>query len=69
MFCVRNRGKKLIYNDVPQTWEFYDLNNDPKELNNLYDENSDEISYFKKRLLYYLQENEIDTKLTSFVKF
>ena len=64
VFCVRNKDKKLIYNDVPETWEFYDLSNDPKEINNIYDESSKEILYFKKRLLHYLRDNEINTKIT-----
>ena len=35
IFCVKVDGKKLIYNDTPQTWEFYDLKNDPNEWTNL----------------------------------
>ena len=34
VFCVRVNNKKLIYNDTPQTWEFYELDNDPNEINN-----------------------------------
>ena len=64
VFCVRHNNKKLIYNDVPVTWEFYDLKNDPNELNNIYSENSEEIAFFKQRLIHYLNENEIDTKLS-----
>jgi len=63
VFCVRHNNKKLIYNDVPVTWEFYDLKNDPNELNNIYSENSEEIAFFKQRLIHYLHENEINTKL------
>lgn len=65
IFCVRNNEKKLIYNDTPQTWEFYDLKNDPKEIRNVYDENSKEIAIFKNRLLNYLKMLKINTKLTS----
>ena len=54
VFCVRNNSKKLIYNDSPQTWEFYDLQNDPLEKNNIFDSDSEEIQYFKDRLLHYL---------------
>ena len=63
VFCVRSNNKKLIYNDVPETWEFYDLKNDPDELDNIYSENSEEIIFFRQRLIHYLNENEIDTKL------
>lgn len=65
VFCVKASNKKLIYNDTPKTWEFYDLKNDPEELNNIYNEKSEEVKYFKSRLLYYLQENDIVTNLTS----
>ena len=40
-------NKKLIYNDTPQTWEFYDLLSDSSEQNNLYAESSDEIDLMK----------------------
>ena len=63
VFCVRLCDKKLIYNDTPQTWEFYDLKSDPNELNNVYDENSNEIKQLKDRLIYYLNSNEISTNL------
>ena len=63
VFCVRSNNKKLIYNDVPETWEFYDLKNDPDELDNIYSENSEEIIFFRQRLIHYLNENEINTKL------
>lgn len=65
VFCVRKENKKLIYNDTPQTWEFYNLESDPDELNNLYDGKSDEIKNFKQRLRFYLQENNIVTNLSS----
>ena len=65
VFCVRNNNKKLIYNDTPQTWEFYDISNDPQENQNLYDENSDDVHTFKNRLLHYLNTLQIKTKLTN----
>ena len=37
VFCVKINNKKLIYNDTPQTWEFYDLKNDPQEANNIHE--------------------------------
>ena len=64
VFCVRSQRKKLIYNDTPETWEFYNLDDDPKEIDNIYDENLSDVKNLKERLLYYLNENEINTKLT-----
>lgn len=64
VFCIRTKNKKLIYNDTPKTWEFYDLTSDPCELHNKFDENIPEILEMKKKLIYYLEENEIVTNLT-----
>ena len=63
IFCVKMDGKKLIYNDTPQSWEFYDLKNDPDELHNKYDENSKQINDLKKKLISYFKKNKIITKL------
>ena len=42
VFAIRFNQKKLIFNDTPETWEFYDLVDDPNEEKNLYDtENED----------------------------
>jgi arylsulfatase A-like enzyme len=65
VFCVKINQKKLIYNDTPKTWEFYDLKNDSKELNNLYNENSEEVKFLKGRLIHYFQENNIITSISS----
>ena len=64
VFCIKMNQKKLIYNDTPETWEFYDLKNDPNELHNLYSKKSEEIEFFKRRLMYYFKENDIKTKLS-----
>ena len=63
VFCIRNNGKKLIYNDTPITWEFYDLIKDPKETQNIYDESSEDVLRFKNRLLHYFDILRIKTKL------
>ena len=63
VFCIRTNNKKLIYNDTPQTWEFYDLEKDPFEKNNIYELESEEVIYLKNRLMYYLKENNIKTNL------
>lgn len=65
VFCVKINNKKLIYNDTPCTWEFYDLKDDPEELRNIYDQNSDEIRFFKSRLFEYFKENNIKTKINN----
>jgi arylsulfatase A-like enzyme len=62
VFCVKNTNKKLIFNDIPKTWEFYDLINDPCELNNIYDENLDDVIKFKNKLRYFFNENDIEIK-------
>jgi arylsulfatase A-like enzyme len=60
VFCIKSNGKKLIYNETPKTWEFYDLKSDPEELNNIYDENLEIIHLYKKKLFYYFKNNEIE---------
>ena len=57
VFCIRKNKKKLIYNQTPKTWEFYDLESDPKELNNIYDKESELTKFYKERLFHYLKEN------------
>jgi arylsulfatase A-like enzyme len=64
VFCIRSQEKKLIFNDTPQTWEFYDLRNDPDEKQNLYDESFEIIKKLKIRLKNYLTENNISTNIS-----
>ena len=64
VFCIKFDHHKLIYNDTPQTWEFYDLQNDPNEDENLYDQNLDKIKLYKERLIFYLNQNNIITNLS-----
>jgi len=59
VFCIRKNKKKLIYNQTPKTWEFYDLESDPKELNNIYAKESELTKFYKERLFHYLKENLI----------
>jgi len=65
VFCIKFNSKKLIYNKSPNTWEFYDLKNDPAELNNIYDDNPELIKIYKKKLVDYFSKNniEIDSQL------
>jgi len=63
VFCVKINNKKLIYNDTPQTWEFYDLIKDPCEKNNIYTSELMDVINLKKRLTYYLTMNNIEINL------
>jgi len=64
VFCIKIKNKKLIYNDVPETWEFYDLLKDPCELENIYDENLSDVVELKNKMIYYFNENKIQTNLS-----
>ena len=63
IFCVRSNDSKLIYNDTSQTWEFYDLKQDPDEKNNIYSENLEIITKLKNHLVHHLKILNKDTKL------
>jgi arylsulfatase A-like enzyme len=64
VFCIKYDQKKLIYNDAPETWEFYDLKTDPDESNNIFSSSLKIIPEFKKRLIHYLNNNNIRTKIS-----
>jgi len=64
VFCIKSNNKKLIYNDIPESWEFYDLLNDSSEQENIYHESSDEIKLMKNKLITHMKENNIYTKIT-----
>ncbi len=65
LFCFKYAHKKIIYNDTSKQWEFYDLKNDPDEINNIYDIiDSSTKSEYEKRLVFYLNKNNIDTKIS-----
>ena len=64
VFCIKTKNKKLIYNDAPETWEFYDLKKDPGEENNIYDKDSDIVNDLKEQLLKHFKENNINTKIS-----
>jgi len=66
VFAVRSNDKKLIYNDTPETWEFYNLVDDPMEKNNIYDEKLNKVKELKIKLYAFMKDNNIDTKLSSF---
>ena len=64
VFCLKKNQKKIIYNDTPETWEFYYLDDDPEELNNRFDDNTDTIIKMKNSLISYLMRNNIKTKVS-----
>lgn len=57
VFCIKSDSKKLIYNKTPNSWEFYNLKQDPQEITNIYDNESNEIQKFQKKLKNFLEEN------------
>lgn len=63
VFCIKSNDKKLIYNDTPQTWEFYDLHVDPSENNNIYNESLEEVISMKNKLIIHMKENNISAKI------
>ena len=63
VFCLRKNNKKLIYNDTPQSWEFYDLLDDPNENHNIFSK-SPEIKLFQEQLISFLNQNKITTNLS-----
>ena len=63
VFCVKSNGKKLIFNETPETWEIYNLIKDPNEQNNLYDVNLQDVKVLKKLLIKFLKNNNVDSVL------
>ena len=64
VFCLKKDHKKIIYNNTPNTWEFYNLKDDPKEKENIFNENSQTIKKFKTELINHLIKNGIDTNIS-----
>ena len=50
VFCIKNKKYKLIFLSTLNLWEFYDLENDPHEKNNLIDKNLGDIEKLQKIL-------------------
>jgi len=48
--CVRTKKWKLIHNLTPDTWELYNLENDPQELKNVVEEHSLIVTKLKDKL-------------------
>jgi arylsulfatase A-like enzyme len=51
VFCIKNSKYKLMYLKTPDEWKFFDLEKDPDELSNIYDEKLEIIEEFKIKLL------------------
>ena len=51
VFCIKNLKYKLMYLQTPNEWRFFDLENDPDEIYNIYDEKLETINEFKNKLL------------------
>lgn len=65
VFCIRYENKKLIYNATPETFEFYNLKEDPDENSNIiYADNDKEtlntIEQYKNLLFEKMKENNIE---------
>jgi len=58
VFCVRLKKWKLIYNKTPNTWEMYNLENDPEEKNNVFDKNKKLASELQKMIFGHIKSNE-----------
>ena len=51
VFCIKNRQHKLIYFKTSEEWKLFDLQNDPKELDNKYGSDLEIEEKFKQTLL------------------
>jgi len=63
VFAIRFNRKKLIFNETPKTWEYYDLDNDPNEEKNLYDGENTEIKLLKSKLITHLETNNVQVDI------
>lgn len=50
VFCIKNSRHKLIFLKTPNEWELFDLKNDPKEDNNIFNNNTETVKELKNRL-------------------
>ena len=64
VFCVRKNQKKIIYNMTPNTFEFYNLEKDPNEKNNIFNENDIEMLNYKNILFDYFKKFNIEKSPT-----
>ena len=58
--CVRTKKWKLIHNLTPNTWELYNLENDPKELKNVVEDFPAIVTKLKEKLKQIIDECDSD---------
>ena len=58
VFCVRLKKWKLVYNKTPNTWEMYNLEEDPEEKNNIFDKENELSLKLQKILLDQIKLNK-----------
>lgn len=51
VFCIKNSKYKLMYLQTPNEWRFFDLEKDPYEISNIYDQKLEVTQEFKAKLL------------------
>jgi arylsulfatase A-like enzyme len=59
VFSVRKMNRKIIYNKTPDTWEFYNLEDDKEEVINLIDKDKEEVSEYKALFKQIAKDNNI----------
>ena len=58
--CIRTKKWKLIHNLTPNTWELYNLENDPKELKNVVEDFPAIVTKLKEKLKQIIDECDSD---------
>ncbi len=51
VFCIKNKKYKLMYLKTPEEWKLFDLENDPNENYNIFEEKTDIKNELKQKLL------------------
>lgn len=51
VFCIKNNNYKLIFYKTPEEWQLFNLKNDPKELDNVIENNLDIANNLKEKML------------------
>lgn len=58
VFAIKSPTHKLMYLQTPEKWLFFDLKNDPKELQNIFTEKTDIEKNMKKKLLDWINRGD-----------
>ena len=51
VFCIKNSKYKLMYLKTPNEWKLFDLENDPNEISDIFDEKLEFVQELKTKLL------------------